>query len=67
MPKRGEYKIHTCCICHKTLAVKPHRLVYQEYNECGRNHQYQNLYNYDFCDECFMIFKKWINKHKRGD
>lgn len=64
MPKLGEYKIHTCCICHKLLAVKPHRLVNQEW---GNKHQYQNVRNYDFCDECFMTFKKWIRKHRRGD
>lgn len=33
MARLGEYKVHTCCICHKLCVGKPHRLVHQEWND----------------------------------
>lgn len=60
MPKP---KIYSCCICHKILEdYKPHRLVHQEYEKW----YYKNTFNYDFCDDCFKIFKRWIYKHRGG-
>ena len=56
-------KIYTCCICHRKLDVKPHRLVHQEY-EIRRYKQYANKENFDFCDKCFKQFTCWIKKHK---
>ena len=53
-------KIYKCCICHKVLEEKPHRLVHQEYER----RTYKNKFNYDFCDKCFIVFKNWIKKHK---
>lgn len=63
MPKRGELKVHTCCICHKLLPYKPHRLVYQEYQE-KRYNQYSVVCSYDFCNLCFRKYLRWIEKHK---
>lgn len=65
MPKLGEYKIHTCCICHRVLTKKPHRLVHQEWSTIKG--QYQNTHNFDYCDECFNTFKRWIVKHNRRE
>lgn len=57
-------KVYVCTICHKILSdYKPHRLVHQEYG-AGNYNQYGNKHNFDFCDDCFKIFKKWIAKHK---
>lgn len=57
-------KIYKCNICHKVLETdKPHRLVHQEYIYRGYGH-YINKHIFDFCDDCFKIFKRWISKHK---
>lgn len=56
-------RIYTCCICHKVLPDANKRLVYQEYQYRGYGH-FINKNNFDFCDECFKYFKKWIIKHK---
>lgn len=56
-------KIYKCCICHKVLDSKPHRLVHQEYEVKGYS-QYKNKHNFDFCDKCFNHFACWIVKHK---
>lgn len=58
-------KIYKCCICHKVLDTKPHRLIYQEYEIRGYG-QYRNKHNFDFCDNCFNQFGRWIVKHKEG-
>ena len=59
-------KIYKCCICHKILDYKPHRLVHQEYQNTGYK-QYKNKYNYDFCNRCFKIYLAWINKHNNKE
>ncbi len=56
-------KIYKCCICHKVLDTKPHRLVHQEYDYKGYR-QYKNKQHFDFCDKCFKTFGSWIIKHK---
>lgn len=58
-------KIYKCCICHKVLDTKPHRLVHQEYEVRGYG-QYKNKHNFDFCDKCFNKYLNWIRKHKEG-
>ena len=60
----GVKKIYTCCICHKVLDSKPHRLVHQEWEQKGYG-LYKNRHNFDFCDECFKIFASWIVKNKK--
>ena len=62
MPKRGEFKLHKCCICHCTLTYKPRRLVWQEYNMTKTI--YQNQINFDFCNNCFKKFINWIDENK---
>ena len=57
-------KVYKCCICNQTLEDKPHRLVHQEY-EYKRYLHFVNHGNYDFCDNCFKRFMKWINKHNK--
>lgn len=61
MPK---LKIYKCCICHKVLDTKPHRLVHQEYDNSRAYGLYKNKHNFDFCDKCFKPFRAWIKKHK---
>lgn len=58
-------KIYKCCICHKELDTKPHRLVHQEYEHKGYG-QFRNKHNFDFCDNCFKRFKYWIFKYKEA-
>lgn len=60
MARLGEFKVHTCCICHKLVDGKPHRLVHQEWTN---KHRYQNKHNFDLCDTCWVIFERWIKKH----
>lgn len=58
-------KIYNCCICHKVLNEKPHRLVHQEHElNIGGYGRYTNKFNYDFCNNCFKVYKNWIRKHK---
>lgn len=57
-------KIYSCCICHKVLDYKPHRLVHQEWEEKGYG-LYKNKNNFDFCDTCFKTFVVWINENKK--
>lgn len=57
-------KIYTCCICHRVLDFRPHRLVHQEWESKGYG-LYKNIYNFDFCDECFKIFTTWIDKNSK--
>ncbi len=62
-------KIYKCCICHKVLDSKPHRLVHQVwYDKYNNKHiyRYRNKHNFDFCDKCFNHFACWIVKHKEG-
>lgn len=56
-------KIYKCCICHKILENKPHRLVHQEY-ELDKWGKYKNKHNYDFCTRCFKTYLNWIRKHE---
>ena len=65
MARLGEFKIHQCCICHKLLDKKPQRLVYQCWNK--EKQYFRNVHNYDYCDNCFMIFRKWIRKHRGNE
>ena len=58
-------KIYKCCICHKVLDTKPHRLVHQEYEVRGYG-LYKIKHNYDFCTRCFSTYLNWIRKHKEG-
>lgn len=54
-----------CCICHKE--IKRHfRLCKQEFG-IGKYKQYYPVNNYDFCDSCYAIFEKWLNKHRKGE
>ena len=64
MPKLGEYKEQYCCICHNKVDGKAHRLVHQEWEKTGYG-LYKNKHNFDFCDNCFKTFKKWIIRHKK--
>ena len=57
MPKE---KIYKCCICHKILNKKPIRLVKQLHN--GRI--YKNIFNYDFCNNCYLKFNYWVKKYE---
>lgn len=57
-------KIYKCCICHKVLDTKPHRLVHQEYDNSRAYGLYKNKHNYDFCTRCFSTYLNWIRKHK---
>lgn len=59
-------KIYKCCICHKALKDKPHRLVYQEYDDTRGYGRYKNKHNFDFCNKCFNVYFNWIKKHKEG-
>lgn len=60
-------KIYKCCICHKVLKEKPHRLVHQEHEpHIGGYGRYVNRKNYDFCTRCFTVYMHWIRKHKVG-
>ena len=58
-------KIYKCCICHKVLKEKPIRLVKQKYG-AGRYNQYHPIDRYDICKNCYVVFDRWINKHKEG-
>lgn len=55
-------KVYVCCVCHKVLNRKPHRLVLQEY-ALKPYKQYKNKCNYDLCDDCYKHFINWVNKH----
>lgn len=61
-------KYYECDICHRVIDYKPTRLVKQKY---GFNPQYPSQYtmicNYNFCDDCYQIFQRWINKHRKND
>lgn len=57
-------KVYTCCICHRVLNSKPHRLVHQEWEVKGYG-LYKNRHNFDFCDECFKIFVAWISENNK--
>ena len=57
-------KVYYCCICHKILDYKPHRLVYQEWEEKGYG-LYKNQNNFDFCNNCFKTFIVWIEENKK--
>lgn len=58
-------KIYKCCICHKVLDIKPHRLVHQEYiSHLGGYGRYMNKSNYDFCSNCFSTYINWIIRYK---
>lgn len=59
-------KVFKCCICHKEVE-KDIRLVYQRYDKQPVYGKYVNRRNFDFCNECFKTFQKWIveNKVKR--
>lgn len=57
-------KIYKCCICHKELKEKPHRLTHQEY-AIAKYKQYAPVKNYDLCDKHFEIFKNWVEKHEK--
>ncbi len=60
-------KIYKCCICNKVLTdSKPIRLVKQIYG-AGKYQQYANVCNYDFCDDCYGMFDKWIKKYKKDE
>ena len=60
-------KIYKCCICKKVLRdYKPIRLVKQKYG-IGNYKQYSNVDKYDFCENCYKTFNKWINKYKESD
>ena len=55
---------YECCICHKPMK-RNKRLVYQEFENTGVHGFFRSKVNYDMCDECFKIFKKWITKHQK--
>lgn len=57
-------KQYKCCICHHKLE-RNNRLVHQIYNGFSKYGRFENENNYDFCDRCFEVFEKWINKHKK--
>lgn len=62
-------KVYTCCICHKVLDYKPHRLVHQEFGNRYNNgklthHHYIIKHNYDFCDKCFTAYLSWVKKYE---
>lgn len=58
-------KRYFCCICGEELKeYKPIRLVKQEYG-AGRYKQYYPIENYDFCKRCYLVFERWIQKHKK--
>lgn len=60
-------KPYVCCICHKILEdKKPIRLVKQIYGK-GRYNQYGTVTHYDFCEECYKTFDKWLSKHKKEE
>lgn len=57
-------KIFKCCICHEVIeGYKPIRLVKQKC-KIGLYENYKHICNYDFCKRCYLIFNKWIEKHK---
>ena len=55
-------KLYECCICHKPMQ-RNKRLVYQEFENIEPYGFFRSKSNYDICDDCFKIFKKWIGKH----
>lgn len=57
-------KDYECCICHKPIE-RDKRLVYQKYDGKKPYGAFHNKHNYDFCNEHFKIFKRWIIKNKK--
>ena len=61
-------KYYECDICHVKVDYKPTRLVKQRY---GINPTYPSQYamicNYNFCDNCYKKFQRWINKNRKSD
>lgn len=55
-------KIYKCCICKKTLQEKPIRLVKEIYG-AGRYNQHYPVTFYDFCERCYSVFQRWIDKY----
>ena len=51
-------KKYFCCICHKEIQQNI-RLVKQIWGK-----RFMNVANYDFCNRCYEIFERWLNKHK---
>ena len=59
---------YTCCICKEKITYKPIRLVKQLYGFDNRwPSQYSFVCNYNFCNECYKTFHRWIMKHERDD
>lgn len=56
-------KQYKCCICYKVIK-RNNRLVHQIYNGMEIYGKFENENNYDFCDRCFEVFEKWLNKHR---
>lgn len=56
-------KEYECCICHKIME-RDKRLVYQEFDGRKSYGAFHNKANYDICNSCFKIFKKWVLKHR---
>lgn len=59
-------KIYRCCICHKVLDTKPHRLVHQEFSNSKAYGLYKNKHNYDFCTKCFGEYLSWLKEMKKN-
>ena len=59
-------KEYYCCICHKQI-LRNKRLVYQEFDGKETYGAFHNKCNYDFCDKCFKIFKRWILKNNKEE
>ena len=57
-------KDYECCICHKPIE-RDKRLVYKKFDGKKPYGAFHNKHNYDFCDEHFKIFKRWIIKNKK--
>lgn len=59
-------KEFNCCICHKKIN-RNNRLVHQIYDNKETYGKFDSYKIYDFCDECFKIFKYWICKHNKKE
>lgn len=56
-------KIYKCRICHVALETMPIRLVKQVGDNKESYRRFYNEKNFDFCEKCYGIFKRWIKKH----
>lgn len=55
---------NVCCICHKKVDYKPIRLYKAEYG-AGRFNAYYQIQHWNFCNNCYMKFNKWLIKHNK--